>query len=234
MNKKRLAYFMFPNEGDNVRLVPGDELKIKCGSENGQPIWKQRGHIVKITSTEEICLELKSSKAPPTDDNRFTIELIWKSTSFDRMKHALKIFLKDETSVSEYIFYKILGYNTSEQFLKLYQTPKNLSVPGQPELNHYQINAVKKALVTPLCLIQGPPGTGKTVTSTTLVYHLVKQKNGKVLVCAPSNIAVDQLTEKIHHTGVKVVRVCALSRESVSSSVSFLSLHEQVRALNKG
>jgi len=33
------------------------------------------------------------------------------------------------------------------------QTPKNLSVPGQPELNHYQINAVKKALVTPLCLI---------------------------------------------------------------------------------
>ena len=120
MNKKRLAYFMFPNEGDNVRLVPGDELKIKCGSENGLPIWKQRGHIVKITSTEEICLELKNSKAPPTDDNRFTIELIWKSTSFDRMKHALKIFLKDETSVSEYIFYKILGYNTSEQFLKLY------------------------------------------------------------------------------------------------------------------
>jgi hypothetical protein len=30
------------------------------------------------------------------------------------MKHALKIFLKDETSVSEYIFYKILGYNTAE------------------------------------------------------------------------------------------------------------------------
>jgi regulator of nonsense transcripts 1 len=28
-SKKRLAYFMFPNEGDNVRLVPGDELKLK-------------------------------------------------------------------------------------------------------------------------------------------------------------------------------------------------------------
>jgi len=26
---KRVAYFMFPNEGDNVRLVPGDELKLK-------------------------------------------------------------------------------------------------------------------------------------------------------------------------------------------------------------
>jgi regulator of nonsense transcripts 1 len=143
---------MFPNEGDNVRLVPGDELKIKCGTD-GVTSWKSRGHIVKITATEEICLELKNSKSPPTDiDSKFTIEFIWKSTSFDRMKHALKIFLKDETSVSEYIFYKILGYNTQEQFLKN-QIPKQLSVPGQPELNHYQINAVKKALITPLSLI---------------------------------------------------------------------------------
>ena len=54
-----------------------------------------------------------------------------------------------------------------------------------------------------LCL-QGPPGTGKTVTSATIVYHLVKQTGGQVLVCAPSNIAVDQLTEKIHKTGLKV------------------------------
>lgn len=107
-------------------------------------------------------------------------------------------------------------------------------MPGLPELNHFQINAVKKALVTPLTLIQGPPGTGKTVTSTTLVYHLARQKNGKVLVCAPSNIACDQLTDKINSTGLKVVRLCARSRESVSTNVDYLSLHEQVRHLKKG
>lgn len=55
-----------------------------------------------------------------------------------------------------------------------------------------------------ILLFKGPPGTGKTVTSATIVYHLVKQNNGQVLVCAPSNIAVDQLTEKIHKTGLKV------------------------------
>lgn len=88
------------------------------------------------------------------------------------------------------------------------------------------MSAVRKALTTPLTLIQGPPGTGKTVTSTTLVTHLVKQKMGKVLVCAPSNIAVDQLTEKINGTGLKVVRLCARSRESISSSVDYISLHE--------
>ena len=53
---------------------------------------------------------------------------------------------------------------------------------------------------------QGPPGTGKTVTSASVIYHLVQLGKGPILVCAPSNIAVDQLTERIHLTGVKVQR----------------------------
>jgi regulator of nonsense transcripts 1 len=52
---------------------------------------------------------------------------------------------------------------------------------------------------------------------------------GQVLVCAPSNVAVDQLAEKIHHTGLKVVRITAKSREALDSPVSFLTLHEQVQ-----
>ena len=63
---------------------------------------------------------------------------------------------------------------------------------------------------------------------------MAKQRMGKVLVCAPSNIAVDQLTDKINGTGLKVVRLCARSRESVSSNVDYLSLHEQVKHLKKG
>lgn len=60
------------------------------------------------------------------------------------------------------------------------------------------------ANITKYYTLQGPPGTGKTVTSATIVYHLAKQNAGQVLVCAPSNIAVDQLTEKMHKTGLKV------------------------------
>ena len=98
-----------------------------------------------------------------------------------------------------------------------------------PELNHSQVYAVKSVLQKPLSLIQGPPGTGKTVTSATIVYHLAKTNSGQVLVCAPSNVAVDQLTEKIHATGLKVVRLTAKSREALESPVSFLTLHEQVQ-----
>ena len=88
--------------------------------------------------------------------------------------------------------------------------------------------AVKSVLQKPLSLIQGPPGTGKTVTSASIVYHLAKMNPGQVLVCAPSNVAVDQLTEKIHSTGLKVVRLTAKSREALDSSVLFLTLHQQV------
>ena len=59
-----------------------------------------------------------------------------------------------------------------------------------------------------LSFIQGPPGTGKNVTSATLVCHMTKQPNmGQVLVAAPSNVAVYQLTEKIAATCVGVKQI---------------------------
>ena len=64
------------------------------------------------------------------------------------------------------------------------------------------------------------------------MYHLAKINHGQTLVCAPSNVAVDQLTEKIHATGLRVVRLCAKSREAVGSLVEPLTLHYQVRHLD--
>jgi regulator of nonsense transcripts 1 len=171
---------------------------------------------------------------------------VWKSTSFDRMQLAMKTFAIDEKSVSAYIvratplnvpqsvdadravqYHKLLGHEVEMQSLRT-QMPKRFSAPGLPELNHSQMYAVKSVLGKPLSLIQGPPGTGKTVTSASIVYHLAKMSGGQVLVCAPSNVAVDQLTEKIHATGLKAVRLTAKSREALDSSVSFLTLHQQV------
>lgn len=62
----------------------------------------------------------------------------------------------------------------------------------------------------------------------------MKQTGGQVLVCAPSNIAVDQLAEKITRTGLKVVRFCAKGRETVDSSVAYLALHNQLKAVSTG
>ena len=85
-----------------------------------------------------------------------------------------------------------MGNNVEDVLFKCH-LPRQFSAPNLPELNKSQVYAVRHALQRPLSLIQGPPGTGKTVTSATIVYQLVKQNGGPVLVCAPSNTAVDQV-----------------------------------------
>ncbi|KAK1020293.1 ATP-dependent RNA helicase, partial [Friedmanniomyces endolithicus] len=177
-------------------------------------------------------LELRARgdhKSVPTEcTHNFTADYVWKATSFDRMQHAMKTFAIDEMSVSGYIFHRLLGHEVAAAPMKV-NMPRKFSVPNLPDLNGSQIQAVKSVLQKPLSLIQGPPGTGKTVTSATIIFHLSKINGGQVLVCAPSNVAVDQLCERIHKTGLKCVRVTAKSREDVDSPVGFLSLHKQVQ-----
>ena len=157
---------------------------------------------------------------------------MWKPTSYHRMKKGLRKFENDHSSISSYLYHSILGQSWPKTFLDV-KLPDNLEIPGLPRLNFYQQEAVRRALVEPLCLIQGPPGTGKTVTSASIVYHLVKQTKKQVLVCAPSNVVVDMLAQKIHQTGVKVLRFCSKSRESVSSDVEELTLHYKLRNMKE-
>uniref|UniRef100_A0A7N0UV73 Regulator of nonsense transcripts 1-like protein n=1 Tax=Kalanchoe fedtschenkoi TaxID=63787 RepID=A0A7N0UV73_KALFE len=232
LNKKRVAYFVFPKEDNELRLVPGDELRLRYSGDTTHPAWQSVGHVIKLTAQEEVALELRISQGVPVDVNHgFSVDFVWKSTSFDRMQGAMKTFAVDETSVSGYIYHHLLGHEVEVQMVRN-TLPRRFGAPGLPELNASQVFAVKSVLQKPISLIQGPPGTGKTVTSAAIVYHMAKQGQGQVLVCAPSNVAVDQLAEKISATGLKVVRLCAKSREAVSSPVEHLTLHYQVRHLD--
>ncbi|KAK8950195.1 hypothetical protein KSP40_PGU000249 [Platanthera guangdongensis] len=232
LNKKRVAYFVFPKEDNELRLVPGDELRLRYSGDAAHPTWQSVGHVIKLTAQEEVALELRASQGVPIDLNHgFSVDFVWKSTSFDRMQGAMKTFAVDETSVSGYIYHHLLGHEVELQVVRN-TLPRRFGAPGLPELNASQVFAVKSVLQKPISLIQGPPGTGKTVTSAAIVYHMAKQGQGQVLVCAPSNVAVDQLAEKISSTGLKVVRLCAKSREAVSSPVEHLTLHYQVRHLD--
>eukprot|EP01061_Rhynchopus_euleeides_P013959 TRINITY_DN24228_c0_g1_i1.p1 TRINITY_DN24228_c0_g1~~TRINITY_DN24228_c0_g1_i1.p1 ORF type:complete len:586 (+),score=225.93 TRINITY_DN24228_c0_g1_i1:3-1760(+) len=234
LNKRRVAYFDYlKNEGVD-RIVAGDELMLLHPGDTITPAFRGRGQVVRVgtgASGEEVAVEFRSGPPPPTNlTSGWGIELAWNSTSYDRMQAALKSFAKDETSVSAFLYHRLLGHAVEVQNFKN-SLPKRFSAVGLPELNHSQVSAVKNVLQKPLSLIQGPPGTGKTVTSATVVYHLAKMNQGQVLACAPSNVAVDHLTEKIHKTGLKVVRLCAKSREDVNSCVDQLTLHHQVQAV---
>jgi len=75
------------------------------------------------------------------------------------------------------------------------------------ELNPPQQDAVRFALsARDVAIIHGPPGTGKTTTLAEVIYQAVKSGN-RVLACAPSNTAVDNLLEKLVAMMPSVIRV---------------------------
>ncbi|XP_033917503.1 DNA-binding protein SMUBP-2 isoform X2 [Melopsittacus undulatus] len=57
-----------------------------------------------------------------------------------------------------------------------------------------------------LAIIHGPPGTGKTTTLVEIILQAVQQ-GLKVLCCAPSNVAVDNLVERLAGHSVRILRL---------------------------
>ncbi len=81
-------------------------------------------------------------------------------------------------------------------------------------LNDSQLAAVRHVITAQdVGIILGPPGTGKTTTLVQAILETIRRER-RVLVCAPSNTAVDLLTEKLAERGVKVIRMGNPSRVS--------------------
>jgi len=77
-------------------------------------------------------------------------------------------------------------------------------------LNASQELAIERCLAsTDVSLIHGPPGTGKTTTVVELILQAVEKQKAKVIACAPSNIAVDNIIERLHSSNhsLKIVRI---------------------------
>ncbi len=74
-------------------------------------------------------------------------------------------------------------------------------------LNPSQHDAIRHALSSnDLAIIHGPPGTGKTTTVVEVIRLLVA-RGQRVLACAPSNTAVDNLLERLLAIGEPAVRL---------------------------
>jgi len=91
----------------------------------------------------------------------------------------------------------------------------HLQLKTSQRLNASQQEAVNKILsANDLVIVHGPPGTGKTTTLVQAIKALLKQDHQQILVVAPSNTAVDLLSEKLADERLNVLRIGNPSRVS--------------------
>ncbi|XP_064476421.1 DNA-binding protein SMUBP-2-like isoform X2 [Ornithodoros turicata] len=143
------------------------------------------------------------------DDGRpFHLFKLANDVTFRRLKRTLeKMRKKREIRFSPLI--ELLFGTTKPTSASEMRDPGNALRYLNENLDASQKEAVKFALSQKeVCIIHGPPGTGKTTTLIEVVLQLVRN-GSKVLACAPSNIAVDNLVEKLisYEGSVKVVRL---------------------------
>src|SRR5262249_850249 len=104
-------------------------------------------------------------------------------------------------------------------------------------LNPSQQAALAFALTAPaLAIIHGPPGTGKTTTVVEVIRQAVP-RGERVLVCAPSNLGVDNLLERLLQAGESAVRLGHPARVLPELRAHTLDLlvedHDDVRLARK-
>jgi ATP-dependent RNA/DNA helicase IGHMBP2 len=129
------------------------------------------------------------------------LDLATDAISRDRQLNALRT-ARDCTRGRLHLLKNVLLGNAVPKFTQLKKiTPHNAN------LNASQIAAVEFALSASDCaIIHGPPGTGKTTTVVELICQAVA-RGEQVLACAASNLAVDNLLERLVLAGVNAVRL---------------------------
>lgn len=147
-----------------------------------------------------------SSKDHPEwiDKGMCGVDLGFEERSYVEMTKAHKRITEAEKNRTAEIRDILLGFKKQESAL-----PQNIQID---KLNESQNNALNGLIDNNLVsIIHGPPGTGKTTTIVEAVKELTKRMNN-LLLCAPSNTAVDLLTERLANEGVSVLRIGNISR----------------------
>ena len=109
-------------------------------------------------------------------------------------------FIRAHNAIDDVVQQNGMDFLFPKETNKVTETKKSITFHSTT-LNDEQNRAVEGMLSCTMDLpyiLFGPPGTGKTVTLTELIIQLLnRQQNNRLLVCAPSNKAVENIFVKL-------------------------------------
>lgn len=149
-------------------------------------------------------VEVALNESPETAVSSFRLDLAHDEVARQRMQRALARVAVAQGNQTAVLRAVILGERPAE--FNPNRVPAQLH-PLAEGLNESQQTAVAHALAAEhVAIIHGPPGTGKTTAVAALIATAVG-RGDRVLACAPSNLAVDNLAERLVAAGVPLVRL---------------------------
>lgn len=161
-----------------------------------------------------------------TRNGKLGIDLLFDDNSYTEMFNALKQAAALADKPAEGRLIRILTGLQQPAF------ESNHRPIAFPSLNASQNAAVNTILAAEdLAIVHGPPGTGKTTTLVEAIHALIRRETRDtrpILVTAPSNTAVDLLSERLSALGLNVLRIGNPAR--VSEGQQSLTLDSRMAA----
>ena len=245
--KNRPLFKFIFNQSHSNPFKIGSVYKLEKENSN----LKSLGFLINIERSLCFIIPIEK-KRDIIEEGYYTIKEEFNSVPYDRMIAGLDMFFIDNNhtkisrNLTNYIFGKIdLIRNEENEVSKYLNDYKIYKIEGYGELNSSQKNAIISTRKHVLNLIQGPPGTGKTFTASFLIYNIILSrvnKTDKILVCAPTNAAADNLAlallnlrSAVSHNHQRpaqfdILRVVARTREFIEydKKVQKISLHNMI------
>ena len=180
--------------------------------------------VITHVSGNKLKISLRTDELPDWSRNgKLGVDAVFDDNSYAEMERALKGAPEVAEKKEEGRLIRILTGSVKPTF------DNQISLPVTSRLNPVQLQAVQKILAAnELAIVHGPPGTGKTTTLVQAITALLQQERERILVVAPSNAAVDLLSEKLSEEGINVVRVGNPAR--VSERLMSLTLDHKIAA----
>ncbi|MGJ1430798.1 AAA domain-containing protein [Sphingobacterium spiritivorum] len=173
---------------------------------NHNPSADRISGIIGYVNGDEMKISLRVDELPDwVRSGKLGVDLLFDENSYQEMFKALK---RADAARDDKKMGPLINLLIDQQVHDYDHTVSDQQINSITGLNEYQLKAVNQIIASPhLTIVHGPPGTGKTTTLVQGIKALLQKYPDQILVTAPSNTAVDLLTEKLHETGVKVVRI---------------------------
>ncbi len=178
----------------------GQTAELFCNAYEGNERLAVKGVIRRIRGNN-IQLIVKNDDLPEwIADGKLGLDMLYNEATFKEMEFALQRLSSANQNRLAELREILFGFKKPSFSREHYAV-------DYPDLNASQNRALAQiGKAEDIAIIHGPPGTGKTTTIVKAIQACVKTTS-QVLVCAPSNTAVDLLSQKLVEQGVKVVRL---------------------------